>query len=76
MTSIKREYLSQHLEETETKHLGLKLKAIEDNILKQNEEVKQQNFKIYRMTQHINVLRSLSSTTMLDWKIENLSKFI
>ena len=76
VTSIKRKYLSQHLEEKRTEHLELKLTAMEENILKQNEEVKQQNFKINRMTEHINALRSLSSTTMLDWKIENLSKFI
>ena len=76
VTSIKRKHLSQHLEEKRTEHLELKLNAMEENILKQNEEVKQQNFKIYRMTEHINALRSLSSTTMLDWKIENLSKFI
>ena len=73
VTSIKRKHLSQHLEEMETKHLGLKLNAMEDNILKQNEEVKQH---INRMTQQINVLCSISKSTMLDWKIEDLSKFI
>ena len=40
VSSIKRKYLSQHLEEKETKHLGLKLNAMEDIILKQSEEVR------------------------------------
>ena len=94
---LKRKYLSQHLEEKETKHLGLKLNAMEDIILKQSEESKQhreeskqymeeanqqrkyidnQIIRINRMSEHINVLCSISDTTKLDWNIENLSKFI
>ena len=104
VSSIKQKYLSQHLEEKETKHLGLKLNAMEDIILKQSEESKQhreeskqhreesnqymeeanqqrkyidnQIIRINRMSEHINVLCSISDTTKLDWNIENLSKFI
>ena len=91
VTSIKRKHLSQHLEEKETKHLGLKLNAMEDIILKQSEESKQQRKYIdnqitkyidkqtitnNRMSEHINALCSISDTTKLDWNIENISKFI
>ena len=83
VTSIKRKYLSQHLEEKETKHLGLKLNAMEDILLKQSEEANQQRkfidnqiIRICRMSEHINALCSISDTTKLDWNIENLSKFI
>ena len=72
VSTIKRKYLSQHLEEKETKHLGLKLNAMEEIILKQSEQI----IRISRMSEHINTLRSMSKITMLDWKIENLSKFI
>ena len=72
VTSIKRKYLSQHLEEKETNHLGLKLNAMEDIILKQSEQI----IRISRMSEHINTLRSMSKITMLDWNIESLSKFI
>ena len=141
VTSIKRKYLSQHLEETETKHLRLKLNAMEDILFKQCEgsnEIKQyvdeckqhrneskkyrdeskqhrdeskqhrdqskqhrgeskqyrdeskqdmeeinrhkrymdnQMVGINRMAEHITALCSISRTTMLDWKIENLSEF-
>ena len=40
VTSIKRKYLSQHLEEKRTEHLELKLNAMEEIILNQSEEVR------------------------------------
>ena len=73
VSSIKRKYLSQHLEEKRTEHLELKLNAMEDSILKQSEE---QITRISRMSEHIKALRSMSRITMLDWNIESLSKFI
>ena len=139
VTSIKRKYLSQHLED-ETKHLGLKLNttvfnltetkqklnttvfnltetkqklntteqkltAIENTLSKQGrvskeikqhineskkqgvrteKEVNQQRkytdnqvlVRINRMCGHITALCSIGKITMLDWEIENLSKFI
>ena len=41
MGIIKRKDLDKHLEEKETKHLGLKINAMEDIFLKHSEEVKQ-----------------------------------
>ena len=72
VTSIKRKYLIQHLEEKRTEHLELKLNAMEEIILKQSDQI----IRINRMSEHINALCSISDTTKLDWNIENLSKFI
>ena len=83
VSSIKRKYLSQHLEEKRTEHLELKLNAMEDILLKQSKEANQQRkyidnqiIRINRMSEHINALCSISDTTKLDWNIENISKFI
>ena len=77
---IKRKDLHIHLEEKETKHLGLKVNAMEEILLEQSENVKthkkEMKITINRMTEHINVLCSISNTTKLDWSIENISKFI
>ena len=45
-TVIKRKDLANHLEEKETKHLGLKLTAMEDLISKQSEEISKQSEEI------------------------------
>ena len=45
VTSIKRKYLSQHLEEKETKHLGLKLSEFESIVTEQSIEIKQMVLK-------------------------------
>ena len=42
MTRIKRKDMDKHLEEKETKHLGLKLTAMEDLITKQSEKIVEQ----------------------------------
>ena len=59
---IKRKHVNKHLEEKETKHLGLKLTAMEE---KQN-----------RMYEQMNVLSSMSNITTLTWDIDNILDFI
>ena len=90
VTSIIRKYLSQHLEEKRIEHLELKLNAVEEESKQHREESKQymeeanqqrkyvdnQITRISRMSEHINALCSMSKIIMLDWNIENLSKFI
>ena len=63
MTLIKRKDMDNHLEEKETKHLGLKLTAMEDLISKQNEEISKQS----------ELLFSITETTKIVWKIEDVT---
>ena len=80
MTRIKRKDMDNHLEEKETKHLGLKLTAMEDLISKQNEEIKKfkeenvkQNAEIEEEKRYIRLLYSISDVTAIIWKIENVT---
>ena len=51
---IRRKDFDKHLEEKETKHLGLKLAAMEDLIIKQSEEIKKLNENIEKQSKEIN----------------------
>ena len=87
MTRIRRKDMDNHLEEKETKHLGLKLTAMEDliskqsekiskqseKITKQNEEITKQSEEIGKGKRHIEMLYSISDVTTLIWKIENVT---
>ena len=50
LVRIKRKDIDKHLEEKETKHLGLKLTAMEDLITKQSREIKELNENIKNRT--------------------------
>ena len=98
MTRIKREDMDKHLEEKETKHLGLKLIAMEDLITKQSEKINEQSEKIFILngnieklnkendrqnkemktnlantSQRIELLYSITDTTVIVWTIEKVS---
>ena len=77
---IKRKDIDKHLEEKETKHLGLKL---EDLINKQSQEINKLNENIEKQkkettrelsntTQQIKLLYSITDTTKIIWKIEDI----
>ena len=51
LVRIKRKDIDTHLEEKETKHLGLKLTAMEDLINKQSEEISKQSEKINKQNE-------------------------
>ena len=53
MTVIKRKDMDKHLEEKETKHLGLKLTAMEELISKQNGEITKQSEEIIKQSNEI-----------------------
>ena len=104
LARMKRKDIDKHLEEKETKHLGLKLTTMEDLINKQseiinkkNEEFTKQNKiitkqseelkklneniekqkkemrrKISTTSQQIELLYSITDTTKIMWKIENV----
>ena len=42
--------MDKHLEEKETKHLGLKLTVMEDLITKQSEEITKQSYQITKQS--------------------------
>ena len=87
MTVMKRKDMDNHLEEKETKHLGLKLTAMEDliskqseKIIEQSEEIKKlkeenekQNEKIEKEEQAINLLYYISDVIALSWEIGNVT---
>ena len=54
LTRIKRKDMDKHLEENETKHLGLKLTAMEDLITKQSEKIDEQSEKIDEQSEKMN----------------------
>ena len=54
MTRTKRKDMDKHLEEKETKHLGLKLTVMEDLITKQSEEITKQSYQITKQSDKIN----------------------
>ena len=66
LARMKRKDIAKHLEEKETKHLGLKLTAMEDLINKQSEEINKQN----------EVLCSITDTTRIIWKIERVTELM
>ena len=98
LARIKRKYIDKHLEEKETKHLELKLTAMEDLITKQSEEFNKQseiinkqskeiiklneNIKIQNQkttreisntsSRQIELLYSITDTTKIVWKIEDV----
>ena len=53
LTRIKRKDIDKHLEENETKHLGLKLTAMEDLITKQSEKIDKQSDQINKQSVEI-----------------------
>ena len=53
MTRIKRKDIDKHLEEKETKHLGLKLTAMEELIIKQSEKINKQSDQINKQSVEI-----------------------
>ena len=93
LTRIKRKYIDKHLEEKKTEHLELKLTAMEDFIIKQNEEftkqsetnkkqteeinklkenIEKHNKEISNTSQQIESLYSITDTTRIHWKIEDV----
>ena len=54
MTRIKRKDMDKHLEEKETKHLGLKLTTMEDLITKQSEKIDEQSVEITKQCEKFN----------------------
>ena len=52
MTVIKRKDMGNHLEEKETKHLGLKLTAMEELITQQSEEIIKQSEEIKKLSEN------------------------
>ena len=56
LASIKRKDIDKHLEEKETKHLGLKLTAMEDLITRQSDEIDKQNENTEKQNKEINKL--------------------
>ena len=56
LARIKRKDVDKHLEEKETKHLGLKLTAMEHLINKQSEEINKQSEEITKQSEKINKL--------------------
>ena len=83
MTCIKRKDMDKHLEENETKHLGLKLTAMEDLITKQSEKIDEQSEEITKLHEKLEkqntqfqLLYSITDVTSLSWKIENVTDLI
>ena len=56
ITRIRRKDMDNHLEEKETKHLGLKLTAMEDSIYQQSEKITKQSEKITKQSEEIKTL--------------------
>ena len=80
LARMKRKDIAKHLEEKETKHLGLKLTAMEDLITKQseiidklNENIEKQNKETTtKFSQQIKFLYFITDTTKIVWKIEDV----
>ena len=72
MTRIKRKDMDKHLEEKETKHLGLKLTAMEDLITKQSEEITKQSEEITKQSEKIN--EQSEEITKLNEKVGKLKE--
>ena len=86
LSRMKRKYIDTHLEEKETKHLGLKLTAMEDLINKQSEIINKQNKEIKKLnvnidkqnkeisntSQQIELLHSITATSKIIWEIEDV----
>ena len=91
LARIIRKDIDKHLEEKETKHLGLKL---EDFINKQSEIINKQNVEINKLkeniekqnkeitteksntSQHNELLYSITNTTKIIWKIEDVTDLV
>ena len=73
LTRMKRKDIDKHLEEKETKHLGLKLTAMEDLI---NKQYKEMTREISNTSQQIKLLYSITDTTKIIWKIENVKYYL
>ena len=77
---MKRKDIDKHLEEKETKHLGLKLAAMEDLITQQSEIIdklsenieKQNEQMTTEFSQQIQLLYSITDTAKAIWKIEDV----
>ena len=86
LVRIKRKDIDTHLEEKETKHLGLKLTAMEDLINKQSEEISKQSEEINKLNENIKtqnkvisntskqieLLYFITDTTKIIWEIEDV----
>ena len=80
LARMKRKDIDKHLEEKETKHLGLKLTAMEDLITKQSEIIDKLNDNIEKQnketttkfSQQIKFLYFITDTTKIVWKIEDV----
>ncbi|KAI6660587.1 TNF receptor-associated factor 4 isoform X3 [Oopsacas minuta] len=62
---IKRKELNVHLEEKRTEHTELKLSAMEEMVMEQDEMIR-------KMSSRFTTLCSITKTTELKWKIENV----
>lgn len=70
--TLKRKELDNHLVETQDQHTELKLNALEELVLKQNEIILTQSKQMEKMSQQITALYSISNITILNWRIEKL----
>ena len=70
---MKRKDIDKHLEEKETKHLGLKLTAMEDLI---NKQYKEMTREISNTSQQIKLLYLITKTTKIIWKIEDVTDLV
>ena len=84
LASLKRKDMDNHLEEKETKHLGLKLTAMEDLISKQSDKITKQSKKIAKQSKGITkqneeiekqfrLLYSITETTKIILEIEDVT---
>ena len=64
LTRMKRKDIDKHLEEKETKHLGLKLNAMEDFITKQSEINKKQSEEINKLNENIEKQKKETTTEL------------
>ena len=74
ITVMKRKDMDNHLEEKETKHLGLKLTAMEDLVSKQSEETTKLNEEIIKQSEKI--IKQSEETTKQNEKITKQSEEI
>ena len=65
-TRMKRKDIDKHLEEKETKHLGLKLTEMEDLITKQSEEIIKLNENIEKHNKEITI-EKYNTSRQIGW---------
>ena len=71
---IKRKHLNQHLEEKETKHLELKLTAMETVIEAQRQDIqKQETEMLQQRTEMQNNFYDIIATTKIQWNVRTIT---